>query len=761
MKKIAHLIYSWIQENKLLAGILAIAALLRFIGVYPGYPPTHPDETYIYGHALQMIKNLNIDPTRYDYPAFIPLIHAMLYMLIFNPVFIVYSFIFSPDNLPVFRNVLFFYQHVPLYNQQTAAIFWGRAITAAFSLGTVYLVFQVGKKYFNYYTGIAAALLTAVNFREVLNSHIGLPDVYNAFFLLLCFYFFKQLLESPNKKNYFLSGISLAFFFSTKSQVFPILTFFLVHLIAVWPKKIQGNLRALIRGLFKKDFIIAALISPIFYLIINVYQFIHWDKFYASNYYTTLQYRFGINNLDFYPISYMYHIGIGRIILMLIPVGLILGFWRFRLQTSLLSSVLIPFLIVFLYYSNGGFYIRNFVTVIPLLLIFASVAISEIFTVVSRILILNSKVTTLLIIVAVMVLSAQQIRDSFINTLSFTRPWAMTEARMWVERNVPNGETIAVRQFDKFSKGKNFKRVAFGMDNVFSLAEMQEERASYGYISLDELSNNFYWWMRTMSDESIKYWNKENADSISQNMYPAVASSELASWAVAAYIKPWQAPDSSFFIVRVPDVLSLGNKKLIAEFPFNDSRSLSSWSLVNGWDKDVKNINWDGNLGYDKKGSLRLVRSGAYPSVIRAVSPAISVVSNGNQIKAYEVAAWMKTGDSLAKKVRDGYIRVDFYENDPGKITLTTGSLYTALSSRVYGTSDWVEKRVTVVPPVNSKFMTVSLEMQGQGGTDIWADDVSIFESEKFFSDPRVQKPYLNYYKIPKNVLFPVSHGNL
>src|SRR3989344_4649920 len=216
IRKIFFLSTNFIIGNKLLSLILALAAFFRFVGIYPGYHPYHSDEGMSYSSAIEMIRNLNLDPTRYDYPALVPIIHALIYVLFFIPIFVLKSFILSPEDLPTRgQSLVELWQQIVIQNQQTAVLFWGRFVTAAFGVGVVLLTYLVAKNIFrSRRIGLVAAFLTSVNFRQVLNSHLGLPDIYNAFFLLTCLYFLSLILKSTTMKNYILAGISAAFYFS-------------------------------------------------------------------------------------------------------------------------------------------------------------------------------------------------------------------------------------------------------------------------------------------------------------------------------------------------------------------------------------------------------------------------------------------------------------------------------------------------------------------------------------------------------------------
>lgn len=769
---------SWISKNRILTAILVLSAILRFGGIHPGFPPTHPDESAIYGTGIKMVRYLTYDPMRYDYAALPMILHAVVYFII-NPIFIIYSFIFAPDNLPQFKNILDFYQQIIWQNQQTAVLYWARSITAIFGIGIVFMVYQVSLKYFdNKKISLAAAFLTAVNYRQVLNSQLVLPDIYNAFFLLLCFYFLLNLLKNPSKKNYILSGIIIGLYSAVKFHVFAIPALFLVHLVNTWVllKKhtltnIIENKKMLLSKLFRLDFIIALILIPIIFIIINPYLFVHWQDFVDMNRYQARQYRLGINNLDIYSISYLYHIGIGKILSVFAILGFIWGVRKHFIPATLLLSAVLSIFYFLAYFGNGGFYTRNFVTILPIILIFAGLFLVKSSLLIGKYFNLNEKAVNILIIALLVVISWDPFKNSIINIYYFSQPQGYKLAKEWAENNIPDGSTVAVRSFDKFSPRKHFKGVNFEYNDTYSLAEMQEKGADYGYVAMDELNVFFYWWMKQDTKEGLVYWNKDIPDSISQNMYAAKVAKELASWSVAAFIKPWQAPDVNYFIVKVPKKIELTKKKIIKEFFFDTKEDLSSWSLISGYSERPENITIDQLVGHKNNGAVKFSTASAFPNVIRTVSPVIPLEKSDKSkayqqavseltSSAYEITGWIKTNDILDERKKDGYLEVDFYEDDPGRISLTTKIDVVALSSRVTGTNEWAKKEITVIAPPNAKFMTISLGIN-EYSTTTWFDDLTISQSEDLYGDPRATTPYLNYYQIPKNILFPVSHGNL
>ena len=379
IKKLLINIFELVKRNKILTGILLIALLLRFTGVYPGYHPYHSDEGMSYSSAIEMIRNLNIDPTRYDYPSLAPLINAFFYIIFFIPLFILKSLILDSGDLPTKgRNLIELWQQVVIQNQQTDVLFWGRYVTALFGVGVVLLTYLVANRLFgDRRIGLVAAFLTAVNFRQVLNSHLGLPDIYNSFFLLLALFIFTLILQNPTKKNYLLGGIAIGLFFSTKFQIFVIPPFLLVHTKSAWDGLKNKTSVEFLKKLLNSNIFITCIVATLVTVLINPYHLIKWEEFIGANAYTVLKYTVGIKTLDFYPLLYLFHIGLGEMITVIILLGILIALRKYTFHSLILLSVVFPFFYVFIYYTGGGYYTRNFVTITPLLLIFAGIFIIE------------------------------------------------------------------------------------------------------------------------------------------------------------------------------------------------------------------------------------------------------------------------------------------------------------------------------------------------------------------------------------------------
>lgn len=741
-----------ILSNKLLSIIIALAALLRFIGIYPGYHPYHSDEGMGYSSAIEMIKNLNLDPTRYDYPALIPIVNAIIYFFILIPIFVPLSFIFFPEYLPSFKNPLDLWQQFIYVNQQKIVLFWGRFVTAFFGIGVILLVYLVTKNLFkNKNAALIASFLTAVNYRQVLNSHLALPDIYNAFFLLLSIFFVSKLVENYNIKNYLFSAISVALSFSVKFQVFAFVPFLVVHLyISI---KNQKGIVNFFQLFLSKKFLFGVILIPFIIVFLNFYHLLNWEEFRGVNSYTALKYSFGFNQLNTYSTSYLYYIGLGPMITISILAGILVGIWKNWKASLILLSVILPFLYVFIYYSRGGYYTRNFVTITPLLLIFAAIFIDQILNLL-KVLGISRFISSVLLILLVVFISKDQIINSIISSYNYTKPWSFESARQWAKINIPENSVVISHPWDKYPRDKNLKIIPFEASDIFSIAEMQEEKGHFGFINLDWVTLRSSWWMNKIPPDRL-LWQKP-VDILS-NTHAGVAGRELCSFAVAAFIKPWQATEMNIVIIKIPEKIKIEEKEELARFDFDNSDVLKDWILVD----DLK---FTKSKIYQEDGALKIEMGSRAIPITRAISPVISINSNSikseafsTKSKAFIVEGEIKSSNLLDKKNRDGFLRVDFYLQKPN-LSPTTRSLYTALSSRHFGSADWVKKEVVVIPPPQAKFMTVSFQVDGN--SDFYLDNLRIYQSEDEFENPRSKSPYIDY-QVSDDILFPYSQGGL
>lgn len=739
-----------ISHNYILIGILIVAAILRFVGTNPGYNQFHADEGITYSAATSMIVNHNLDPLRYDYPALIPLINYLFFRAIFIPLFWC---------LYYFRNIVNIVDgvvHVPLSpleadkvfrlfvlgERYRNALFWGRYVTALFSLGNVLLTYILAKKIFSRKVALVAALFLTFNYKHVINSHIGLPDIYNAFFVLLAILAAFKMWKNQSPLNYFLAGLAAGLTFTVKYQFFGLLPIALAHLYAVTN---TGFNRRKLSRLIDKKAVMAALVFVFVVIAVNPYHLLGFEKTLEIVKGVSLKYGMGVKKLNLYPFWYFFNIDYGPVEFVLVALGIIFGVLKYRKNSLLLLSHVLPFMFVMIYYSAGGFYVRNFITTTPLFMIFAAVFVVFMYDFTKKH--LNNRLS--LGLLALLLVSAVFIpgRNAVINSYYYTKPWGYGLMSIWIDKYLPKDATVATHPFDAVNLKLKNKHTEFEVAGAFSMSEHIENGASYLIMDLNWVGYPFYFWMNYGINELPLYFRKPYK--IMRNTFHGIASEEFFRYQLYAVTKPWQAPDTHIVVIKFP-IWPKVEMNLLKKFDFDNN--MSGWKVYWG-SEGAKSFVHDPDVGKDGKGSISYVPSGSKFSDVRATSEAISIAGG----HLYNVKAYLKTEKLLGSRERDGFIRIDFYKDNPDFSDVGQNA---AVSSRVYGTSDWVNKEITERAPDDAKYLTVSFQMYITTKTKVWLDDVSVYESIESVPDITQKDPYHNI-DIDLNYVYPNSHGNL
>lgn len=555
--------------------ILTLAVVLRFVGSKPGYPPYHSDDGISYSAATSMITNGNLDPLRYDYPVMTPLVNYFTYQSFFIPLewskFLLRNYLNYPVGfleIPTDPIKLhdFFYR-VVLGDRWINALFWGRYVTGGVGVLVVVLTFLITRRLYSTRAGLISAFFVAINYRQVLNSHLGLPDIYNAFFLLLSFWFTYNLYEKPTNRNYFWAAIFAGLSFSTKYQFFAFTPLLLAHLLNSFRQK--GNVSKL-KFLFRPMAIMIPVIIAVLFVVLNPYHLIKLDETKAWLSSVSGKYRTGRMTFDFFPYSYLYHIGIGKIVSILSVVGIFAAFYYKKINTIFLLSVILPFLYITTYYTGGGFYTRNFVTIIPFIVIFAGVVLSKIY---------KNKVIFFILLFFV---AKESLSNSFIILKEHLKPWNYKVVQSWTTNNVKDNMVVATHASVPLPDATK-KVIPYNfVSDDFSMAEFREKGADLVISSLDWSTTDFYDWMTQDTKTSLIYWNKPIE--ILENRYSAMSLRELSDYTVYSAIKKWQAPESNFIVAKVPKY-SVKTKTLYEKLQFQEKPTMWKSELidVNDW----------------------------------------------------------------------------------------------------------------------------------------------------------------------------------
>jgi len=710
--------------------IILISFLLRFVGARSGYPPYHSDEGIGYSAATSMVKNNNYDPLRYDYPSLVPLINVGIYKSVFIPFYWVKFYILNFEKiidgmikLPIkgdeYKRI---FQLDILGNREINTLFWSRYITAFFGVGVSLLTYFLAKKIFSKEVGLISMYLVAVNFRQVLNSHLGLPDIYNAFFLLASCLATFWVYKLNDKFSYFLAGLSIGLYFSVKFQFFTVLPLLAVFVYSVFRKK--ANYVGLMISLLTAAFV-AVILNP--YLIINFENFIRIQS------YQMLKYGSGAFSIFLYSFSYLYQIGIGKVISILAILGIGWGLIKNFKQSLLLVLVIFQFFFVFTFYSTGGFYTRNFVTITPLVLIFAGYLIYELSKLVK-----NRKIGNLLLIILVVLISFAQLKDSLKVAQEYSKPWNFEILAHWIIKNIPDQSIVAAHSSVPLQD--SIKRSSYDFHLAFLMDEFGKEGADYAVISLDSAVNESYWWMgKGDVREAVHYWVKPVE--VLEQTFSAMALREVESSGVYAVVNPWQAPDSNFVVAKVPKYNAVSGR-LVKTFDFRNG--------LEGWRKNGKMWYTDETL-YWSGSSLIIKGGGTQSPILRWESSSLAVEG----WKGFEIKYSLRS-ESDIESARGGYIIASFYRND-GDALSSVNRVGVRLSQRNTSFGVWEEKNLVGIVPEGATRMVIEFRNYSVPVNN-YLEKLELFNSEVNIDYGGVK---INPVTSDQNILFPNSHGNL
>lgn len=744
------LIIRYFKTNWVLILILLLSIAVRLYGDFPGYSENHPDEILGYGTAVHMFYN-NLVPNSFDYGGGRPLILLIVFKLFFLPVqyikilftnselFLKFLLNGGAHSYPEYQDILF-------GRNLIYALYWGRYVNAVVGALTVLTTYLLAKNMFNKRVALLASFFLAFNFRHVLSSHIGVPDVFNGFFTVFSLYASFLLLKKNSIKNYLFAGLIAGISVSIKYQFFHLFPLFLAHLFWVYKKK-------RLCYLFDKKIFLAGFVVIAIFAILNPFLIFNLEQFSRESRYNYLRYQMGIVSFRPYSYFYLYHWGLGEVMSIASILGGIALFVKEKIRLFFLLFFIAPFFFFMTIYSVGGIYTRNFTTVIPLVVIVAAYFFGWLFNFLK-----GKNVSFAYIILLILIIAANfsHIKDSILLSYYYAKPRNSDVLVKWMEnyipsdvsvRNYPLDLTLENRTtFSQTVQNKNIKMLPWSYNTgPSSLAEFQEEKTDFAIINDAPFQSITYWWRLWTFDNMVKY--SDVPYDFIMNGFHGLNMAELMNYSVGEIYKPYQAVSANnYLIFKIPSrIVDVGKK--IEEFHFDSEEEM--WSLTGELKFSPALYNFVSSDGKGKEGSIMISGSGQVRNTSRIASFPISIKPG----KIYIVRGWIKNSPIIPDVEKDSFLRLDFYSNkeDLGKLGTRV-----AISARAPISGKWVLKEASAKAPEGTRYMTVSFqrEIQTQSFAS-YLDDVEVFEGglepvEKFKEIPYI-KPTIKKEDIYSN----------
>lgn len=402
--------------------VLAVAAALRFAHLGHGIPfQLGVDEPQIVSRVLGMMRTGDFNPHFFDYPGLVLYLQLGVACLRFLAGAAARQFA-SLDVVEVADFVL-----------------WGRAVTAAMGVGTVFLVHQVGMRWGARHALLAAGLL-AVLPMHVRESHYVLTDVPATFFTVLTFLLALVAHERGTGAAFAWAGAAAGLAMGTK---YPAGLTIILPVIAAWMTLNAKPSRLACAAGALGAWVVA-------FLAVAPYTLLDLPGFLNGFAQLTSYYRPHGSELEPSGITYLKHLRInfGWPATLLMASGFVLGVVRAvsgpgRLRWTLL--IVFPVLFFYMLSGQGLAYGRYLLPIVPLACMLAAIAVISGVSLLRRFDIPRAPRTALIV-----ALTVAAVLPPTVNALGFVRmigrPWTQAEAYKWILRNVPDGTRIAIER---------------------------------------------------------------------------------------------------------------------------------------------------------------------------------------------------------------------------------------------------------------------------------------------------------------------------
>ena len=421
----------------LLIIILVLAFLTRVWGIDFGLPYLyHPDEPHYLQSAQILFKTHWPDPNQLIEPTSSKLVYVVN-ALAYVPYYFtgkLLGLFESPADIP---SPVLINMGVGVIAKPSTVLL-GRLISLFLGVASVFLIYKIASRQFNFMVGLLSALLLAISPWNVAHSHYITPDVYVVFFTLLVYWGAINLSPQGNIHMYLISGIALGCLVSAK------INGVLISIPLLWAHFYQARKKWL------QDFrfhlmVLAGLITFLIttpYFLVDARRVIK-DVIDLGSHYSTGHAGMEGDSLRWY----IFNLGraeglVALLALVEIGRGLFL-----RLKPQIFISIYPASYFIFI----SSFTVRNDRTILPILPFLCILASSFLYSFYEWLRLrseskIASSISILLILLTISVPVFRTIEyDQYFSTIN-----SRETARIWIEENLPPGSKIVIEPYSPF-----------------------------------------------------------------------------------------------------------------------------------------------------------------------------------------------------------------------------------------------------------------------------------------------------------------------
>jgi len=367
----------------------------------------------------------------------------------------------------------------------------GRIFSVLLSIGTILIVYLIGKKMFNPRVGLLASLFLIFSPEHNKISHYSVPDVPMVFFLVLSFFFIWLIYLKGKREYYILAGLFAGLCMATKyGGHLLFIPLFLAHLFHILENKQPiRNIFFSFKLILSVFFFLAGFFIGCPYAIFDSSTFWRDFNWQAKHLYSLGHY--GSSTAQPAWLFYLWHgfkENIGKYSQYLVFGGIIYGLFRHKKREIILFSF--PLLLFLIIGSWKTMATRYFLPLVPFLALiganFLDIILSKIAAFLSKLssklaLLINRKevLTWLIVIFFISSPGLKVIKFNYSLTQKDTR----TIAKRWIEINIPKGTKIALEMYCPPISRRNYKVIYKHSLSQIDLEWLSKRKVNYIIVS--------------------------------------------------------------------------------------------------------------------------------------------------------------------------------------------------------------------------------------------------------------------------------------
>jgi len=288
-------VFKYLRARWIVAALVAVIFLglgLRLYGInWDDGNGFHPDERSIYMQSDCMYQILATTENHRDCPRFIDYPET-------KPGFPGIDVFFDPDQSPLnphwfplgsiliyilvfIRSILGIFMDISTFDLR----YVGRVLSALADVGSIFLIFLIGKRLFDPKIGLIAALFLCLAVVHVQSSHFYRPETFIVVVSLIAFWVMLNGIERRRLRDWISLGLIVGLLFAIKVSVLPILLPLILVFVLQLLTGENGHYRGISRSMCIKTSLhacIGAVFALGLFVLLTPYAVIDFQKFFAD-----------------------------------------------------------------------------------------------------------------------------------------------------------------------------------------------------------------------------------------------------------------------------------------------------------------------------------------------------------------------------------------------------------------------------------------------------------------------------------------------